>query len=212
MVNWGAGRDFAPARTLNHPEAVSRSVDKLEALQEMSHFGTSVVPFTTSKRQAEAWQREGRVVMARKLLKASEGRGIIVVEPQGRLPDAPLYTKYIKKQGEYRVHVFNGRVIDKQQKVLPRNHGGARNFFIRNSQNGFIFIRGGIETPRDCEVQGIRAVESLGLDFGAVDVIWGGRNAYVLEVNTAPGIEGTTVLSYAEAIRNYHQEQERLRN
>jgi glutathione synthase/RimK-type ligase-like ATP-grasp enzyme len=37
-----------------------------------------------------------------------------------------------------------------------------------------------------------------GLDFGAVDVIWNERQqrAYVLEINSAPGLEGTTIDDY----------------
>jgi D-alanine-D-alanine ligase-like ATP-grasp enzyme len=41
------------------------------------------------------------------------------------------------------------------------------------------------------------------LDFGAVDVIWNEKQqrAYVLEVNTAPGLEGQTVDDYARGIK-----------
>ena len=47
-------------------------------------------------------------------------------------------------------------------------------------------------------------MESIGLDFGAVDVIYNGHSnrAYVLEINTAPGLTGTTLDNYAAALRN----------
>jgi D-alanine-D-alanine ligase-like ATP-grasp enzyme len=50
----------------------------------------------------------------------------------------------------------------------------------------------------------ISAVNTLGLDFGAVDLIVAkdGR-VYVLEVNTAPGIEGITLEKYVKAFQNY---------
>ena len=43
-------------------------------------------------------------------------------------------------------------------------------------------------------------LKELGLDFGAVDVIWNEHEskAYVLEINTAPGLEGSTVEDYKE--------------
>ena len=43
-----------------------------------------------------------------------------------------------------------------------------------------------------------------GLTFGAIDVIWNEhqQKAFVLEINTAPGIEGTTVEKYAAKFRN----------
>jgi D-alanine-D-alanine ligase-like ATP-grasp enzyme len=43
------------------------------------------------------------------------------------------------------------------------------------------------------------------LDFGAVDVIWNEKEDkyYVLEVNTACGLEGTTLDKYVEQFRRY---------
>ena len=47
----------------------------------------------------------------------------------------------------------------------------------------------------------------LGLDFGAVDI--GHRlidnKLFVFEINTAPGITGTTLDNYAKAIYNYYR-------
>ncbi|MNY81884.1 hypothetical protein D3C86_2236870 [compost metagenome] len=47
------------------------------------------------------------------------------------------------------------------------------------------------------------AVNALGLDFGAADVIWNDhrKQAFVLEVNTAPGLTGTTLEKYAKALK-----------
>src|SRR5690606_32924060 len=77
------------------------------------------------------------------------------------------------------------------------------NFMIRNHRNGFIFQRNEITIPADVEVQATKAFEASGLDFGAVDVIWNeheGR-AYVLEINSAPGLEGTTLDNYVAAFK-----------
>ena len=48
------------------------------------------------------------------------------------------------------------------------------------------------------------AVTALGLEFGAVDIIYNDKSKklFVLEVNTAPGIEGATVTKYKDAILN----------
>ena len=46
------------------------------------------------------------------------------------------------------------------------------------------------------------AVEALGLDFGAVDIMYHENTFYVLEVNTAPGLTRTRTLeAYANEIR-----------
>ena len=75
-------------------------------------------------------------------------------------------------------------------------------FQIRNAANGFVFARNAIDLPDDCAVQAKKALAMTGLDFGAVDVIYNERleQSFVLEVNTAPGLEGTTVDDYVAAL------------
>jgi D-alanine-D-alanine ligase-like ATP-grasp enzyme len=53
------------------------------------------------------------------------------------------------------------------------------------------------------EVQALLAIEACGLDFGAVDIIFNERKqtAFVLEVNTAPGLTGQTVAGYVERFK-----------
>ena len=118
------------------------------------------------------------------------------------LPDAPLYTQYVNKRKEFRVHVCANKVFDVQQKVRSSRYQGVAGFEVRNTANGFIFQRMGITVPDSAYFEAIKAITALGLDFGAVDVIWNESQdkAYVLEVNTAPGLEGSSVLNYARVI------------
>jgi len=48
--------------------------------------------------------------------------------------------------------------------------------------------------------EGLASVMALGLDFGAVDIVYNENDnkAYVLEINTAPGLSGTTLEKYVE--------------
>ena len=58
--------------------------------------------------------------------------------------------------------------------------------------------------PAEAKTQAQNAVEALGLDFGAVDIILGKNGIwYVLEVNTACGLEGTTLEKYCEQFRKF---------
>ncbi|WP_206690231.1 hypothetical protein, partial [Streptococcus pseudopneumoniae] len=54
--------------------------------------------------------------VARKLLNSSEGKGIEIFTLNDPVPSAPLYTQYIPKKKEYRVHVLNNVVIDIAEK------------------------------------------------------------------------------------------------
>ena len=76
--------------------------------------------------------------------------------------------------------------------------------YIRNHKQGWVFVREGVELPQEVKEEAVRAIKSLSLDFGAVDICYtSSGEACVFEVNTAPGIMNTSVERYAEAIRKY---------
>jgi hypothetical protein len=124
----------------------------------------------------------------------------------GRVVDAPLYTKYVKKADEYRIHVFDGQVIDIQQKRKRQEVPNEEvDYQIRNLAGGWVFCRDDVVCPSVCSELAISAVATLGLTFGAVDIGYN-RNeqrGYVYEVNTAPGLEGSTLDNYFEALVRY---------
>lgn len=116
-----------------------------------------------------------------------------------RLKNAPLYTKYFKKADEFRVHVFGDRVLDVQQKRKRQEvPNETMDYQVRNAAGGWVFCRAEVELPDAVRDAAVRAVSALGLDFGAVDVGYNRHHdtACVFEVNTAPGLEGTTLDRY----------------
>lgn len=213
VINWGNSEvpawmnKWKDQVILNHPNAVKKSVNKLEAFKAFAEAGVQCPEFTTNNQTASLWRNEGSTVVARMTLTGKAGQGIKLFEKEEggedvNLPFAPLYTKYFKKKDEYRVHVFNGKVIDFVQK--KRTNPDADNK-VRNHGNGWIFAREGVVLPDCVKEEAIKAVAALGLTFGAVDI---GHNVKynqpcVFEVNSAPGIQGSTIISYKEAIKNY---------
>ena len=200
VINWGKGIPFN--RVVNDYKAIGSSINKRVAFIKLKEAGVSVPDFTTERLTAESWLGKHKVV-CRATLTGHEGQGI-TIHSEGPLPLVPMYVKYIPKKKEFRIHVAGGEVIDKQQKVLKQGTSNP-NFEIRNTANGFVFQRQNITVPPDVIEQAVNAVRALGLDFGAVDVIWNesqGR-AYVLEVNTAPGLEGSSLDIYATALKKF---------
>lgn len=214
LLNWGATSDRWPealrnaGRILNNPAAVDIAVDKTLTFRTFRQNGVSCPDFTTDRQEARQWLEAGEMVFARTLTRASSGRGIQIMDPDHQDTwdvQAPLYVKYMKKKHEFRVHVMNGRVIDTQRKGLRREFEGREgvNHKIRNLANGFVFVRNdGFQVPQCVLDTGTSAVRALGLDFGAADVIYNERQqqAYAIEVNTAPGLQGETVENYRNAI------------
>lgn len=206
IINWGnprQGRLVNDLGVINLPRRVAVAGNKLEAFNAMA--GVVNIPrYTTSRIEAQEWLEEGTTIVCRALLRGSGGRGITLVRPDGDLPDVPLYVQYIPKRDEYRVHVFDGQVIDSAKKMVRAGSEG-NNWQIRNGANGWIFGRNEVEVPQCVIEEATKAVSTLDLDFGAVDVGYTllHRQATVYEVNTAPGIEGTTLARYTQAIQSF---------
>jgi glutathione synthase/RimK-type ligase-like ATP-grasp enzyme len=188
-----------PAKVLNPPAVIARKKDKRDAFALMESASVRIPTVTADKETAKAWTAQRRIVLCRTSVAAQGGSGIHIARTPAEVIDAPLYVLYLKKEHEYRVHVFQGRVIDVTEK---RRASGNEPALIRSYANGYVFARSNIAEPADLREQAIKAVRSLGLDFGAVDIVQSLNDGlcYVLEVNTAPGLEGTTLDRYVQAI------------
>lgn len=208
IVNWGSNQVpmqfMETPRVINMPSFVDWASNKLRAYTLFSECGVPTVPHCTDRDKAREWLSEGKTTLARMLLRASEGRGVQVMETIEDLVDAPLYTQYIKKKDEYRVFVIGNNVACATQKRKRRDVDDV-DYKIRNYCNGWVFCHENAEPPPAVTEAAVKAVQALRLDFGAADVGWNEHKqaAYVYEVNTAPLMEGTTLELFAAALNDY---------
>lgn len=219
IINWGRSvfdnTEALKCRIINDPKAVSQVSDKLAFYQLLDgKFDPDLlVPWTTDLTKALEWLKErDDSVFARTKLRSSGGEGIVIMQKDD--PDsfvkAPLYTRYVKKSDEYRIHVAGGSVFLMQRKGLRKQDDQGNpidpdkvDWRIRNLANGFIFARDNINPPKAVLDAAVAVYEHLGLDFYGADVIYNSKSgrAYVLEVNTAPGLNGSTVGDYVTALQ-----------
>jgi glutathione synthase/RimK-type ligase-like ATP-grasp enzyme len=202
IINWGASQCPEPdiVRVLNRPSRVAIAANKLKAFGLLQEAGVSVPKFVTSASDV-SWK--GDTVIRWKLTGHS-GEGIEITDSPKE--GAPLYVQYVKKKDEFRLHII-GETLVLAQRKSRRLEESNPNWKIRNHANGFIFQRNEVKLPVDVENQAKKTVAALGLDFGAVDIIWNEerQQAYVLEVNCAPGLEGSTINDYANGFRTLLQ-------
>ncbi|AUR95541.1 hypothetical protein NVP1208B_53 [Vibrio phage 1.208.B._10N.222.52.A7] len=207
IINWGrAGGVRGIVPTLNSYDAINRSGNKLLAFKDLERGGVSIPPFTTSKNMAADWLEQGSTVVERHALRGHSGQGIEIKRGGDELSDCPLYVKYVSKQDEYRVHVFNNTIIDVRQKRRRRSVPDDKvNWQVRNERGGFVYAKQNVNPDQKVLEQAVLAVKASGLNFGAVDIIWNQSSnaAYVLEINTACGLEGSTLVNYTDAILAY---------
>lgn len=226
LINFGVSD---PCRTmirhrgpvLNSSMAVGTAVNKLASLQAMTSRHVPTLTYTTLPSQAYSWFHHGdSKVFARKLLCSSQGEGIDVIEDptvflEGDTREYKLYTKNFPKHKEFRVHVFNGEVINVAQKraMSPEKRAslgieGEPDRAVRSYKNGWVFAQECTVDTTYVESAAVSAVKALGLDYGGVDVLARGKNEIasvaICEVNTAPSLSGVSTLeAYTEAVKSY---------
>jgi glutathione synthase/RimK-type ligase-like ATP-grasp enzyme len=207
VINWGNSslpRLKACRQLVNGPAGVRAASNKLTAFKNFKGV-VSTPEWTETDEEAATWLAAGVTVVCRTILNGHSGEGIIICKGDDILPAAPLYTAYVKKAQEYRIHVHAGEVFFVQRKARDKGVPDDQvNWQVRNHQNGFIYANKDVDVDDQAKKQAIIACDNLGLDFGAVDIILGSDAVfYVLEVNTAPGLAGTTLDKYVEQFRRY---------
>lgn len=109
---------------------------------------------------------------------------------------ATHFMEFVEAPREYRVHIFQGKSIRISEKLFGRTGLTAHGEYITGK-------------PRH-EVGHVRsaakkAVEAVGLDFGAVDILANDTECWVLEVNAAPGLGGSMPRVYAEKFKQWKE-------
>lgn len=224
IINWGSSTmsghwEFAADAVINPASAVEAVTNKLSFFEMVDSELT--VPWTKSTGDAEEWAFEGKTIVVRHKLTGHSGDGIEIIEGNtDKIPDvpqAPLYTLYVPKKDEYRVHCYRHKVdtdlldsaytssvFDVQRKArkldVPNEEVDWR---IRNLNGGFIYQRQDIDVPDVVTDVALKVFDQTGLDFGAVDIIYqeSKNKAFALEINTAPGLSGTTLEKYVEMFK-----------
>ena len=210
IVNWGSSTPphFRwMEQDLNKPHAIALASNKIKTFTELECKGFEHIPqYTISKDIAKHLIEMGDTIYCRSTVTGHSGRGIVIASNSNELINAPLYTVKTKHRDEYRVHIFKGEVLDVQKKKRKLGLNGSSSG-IRNHSSGWVYARTDVAIPDMLCPIAIQAVELLGLDFGAVDIGHkvNDNKFFVFEVNTAPGLEGSTLDKYTKAIYNYYR-------
>jgi len=171
--------------------AKAGTLDNLQQIKKLAECGVRVPPIVDDIEKAD-WEHLQFPMLAREA-KHHGGKDIRPVLQQEEAPwrkaaGAAFFTQYIPVAEEFRAWVYRRRVQAVYKKEMKYPEKFKR--IGRNWQNGFAFSF--VEKDqRHIAMAGIAAksVFSVGLDFGAVDIILGKEGSfYVLEVNSAPGV------------------------
>jgi len=185
--------------------------DKLTQYKFFRENGLNFPCFTESKQEAKVWINNGvEAIVCRTLLRSKSGKGIVIADTVEQLVDAPVYVAYRKKTNEYRINLFKGEVVCIREKRLKKDYikPEGRDGRVRSHDNGYVFCEPLEALHEDAITMAKEAAKITSSDIVGVDIAYHKPSDYwfLLEVNSAPGMEGKTIDQYSEAIINHFKE------
>lgn len=196
IIRWGCTSIIQPQpeNIVNERESILKASNKKNAREEILKAKLPAPELTT------------KVPCIARDLKHKQGRGLVFCTTQESVKGAiragkGYFQAFIDKDAEYRVHIAHGGVLAVQRKVYaePDDKENFKLSVVWNYHSGYIFepMRWS-EIPRGICPIATQAVELFKLDFGAVDIIEKDGKFHILEINTAPRVEGYIAMKYAQ--------------
>jgi ribosomal protein S6--L-glutamate ligase len=182
---------------VNESVAISRSRDKLRALQLLSRkgLGLPVTGFAHSPDDIEDLiKMVGGAPLVIKLLEGTQGIGVVLAETKSAassvleafmgLKANILVQEYIKEAGgaDIRCLVIGGKVVAAMKR--QGKEGEFRSNIHRGGSANLIKI-----TPEERSTA-VRAAQTMGLNVCGVDLLRSNHGPVVMEVNSSPGLRG----------------------
>jgi len=182
---------------LNESVAISRSRDKLRALQLLSRKGIGL-PITGFANKPDDIQdlitMVGGAPLVIKLLEGTQGIGVVLAETQQAaesvieaflgLKHSVLVQEYIREAGgaDIRCLVIGDKVVAAMKR--QSKEGEFRSNLHRGGSASLLRI-----TPEERSTA-VRAANTMGLNVCGVDILRSNHGPVVMEVNSSPGLEG----------------------
>lgn len=212
LIRWGssAAVKLTPKKVLNKKDAIALAANKLDSLVKMKaaqvpvpktiplgELGELTLAEVISKGlKFPVLAREPQHTRGADILLCLQNKDLVRAVRWGKT----FLVEYIATDREYRVHIFNGEIIRTSQKVLMSRDNYLP--YMRNDDHNHTFRNPRKQLTTEQQEIAIKAVQSLGLDFGAVDMVIGDDGKpYVLEVNTGPALIQNGIEIYEEKFK-----------
>lgn len=234
---------------LNHPDKIRDNRNKFKTLQTLRSAKINVANFVAAGSVMAELDRNTPTIMLPLVGRTNYhqgGKGFWTCLTKGQVKramdqGAQYFQNYMDVKTEYRLHIFNGIMINAQKKTERTNMAEAfaeqhaeriknnaekkgqkldnntmkailqdlgkrqehPDQIIKSNTRGWKFSQ--VKTVRpELEQLAINAIKTVGLDFGAVDCcILEDGNVAIIEVNTGPGLTGSSFDAYIKAMKDY---------
>lgn len=200
LIRYGSEKDFrSVGRELNTFPAIDMASDKYRAREAIDNEGVRVPSYSHDPNDLQ-FPIIGRPKRHYKCLNFHYYENREALERDYSLPqkirEGFYFQERIPQKKEYRVHMFQGDPMRIQVKYKRTSYPDP---IKRGMKFGWGFKIRNHRSTSDVLLDMCRiAMESVSLDFGAIDAILGEDNKfYILEINTAPGLNDSGARLYA---------------
>lgn len=215
LINWGCTKVMGTTapKMYNWPSCVAKAANKLECFRALNAANVPTLDWTTDINKAREWHMQHSVI-GHFDLHGHSARGLkLFKKGEGNLEASKVFTKYFPKKKEIRVHLikdphtgkYHALYLEKKRVSEERREEfdltESPQTYIRTYDNGWIFARQVVPDVPAIDL-GARALNAVGLTFGAVDIMSKDKTYVVGEINTAPGLEGECLTFYVKHLAN----------
>ena len=193
---------------INEPQAIKNNRDKVLSLKIMNEKKVSVPKFCYDNEvitKLENGEIEFPLIARTRFHQGGSGFELCLCKRDIRRARnhnvKDYYIQYIPNNKEYRVHIFDNKIIRVQIKKGLKDCDNCK----RNHDNGWVFSTIPTESaPKNILQEALNSIDAMGMNFGAVDLILSDFNkSFVLEINSAPGLEDDGLEIYSSAVKRY---------
>lgn len=155
---------------INSPKAIYRCIDKRVTHMLLKNAGIPTVDFCLNRMNIP---KHWKIIICRATAFGAKNEGMTYVYQGDEVPKAELYTEYFNHRAEYRIVVFQGKVIARYRKVKKKGEWEL-----------VLYLKKGFE---EVDTHCINAAKVLGIDYVGFDVLEARNGKCVLlEANSAP--------------------------
>jgi len=253
LIGWGTKtkQDFnlPLGKILNHPNAIRKNRNKFSALEVMKAHRDLAgnIAICCKADQVKRKMQDGAMALPmvgrKNYHQGGAGWWTCICDSHIDLAIAEgvqYFQKFLDIKTEYRIHVFDGKIIYAVKKVENATEAGwiaqrrekildyaqkndihvdratmdyvlgklykeqqLPDRIVRSNHRGWKFSSVALNLlPAALKNTAIKSVEALGLDFGAVDCcVDMNSHPWILEINSGPGLHGTTLEKYTAAFK-----------
>lgn len=210
VICWGTQLpELGGFKILNSME---KRLDKFDQTQKLTQAGVATIRVVDPRDvgDVKAFIKSGFIPRSNHHVGGTDLLGLDRDGDVGFFAEKAVFTE------EIRIHSFDGRSIRAGKKIPRDGFEAVKNEadwkhnqnllhpWVRSYDGGWKISYDGFKSTDAMRNMAHGAVKALGLTFGAVDIgVTKNGGLMVLEVNTAPGIEGGTLHSYVRAINRW---------